>query len=262
MTKTLSRRGFLAGSALAGAAWLAGPAIPAAASGRALYSPILMYHRVGSPPRDAGAIRRDLTIAPDLFAAHLDMLAGAGYQAVSMAALWAALADGAEIPAKPVVLTFDDGYDDAYRCAYPLLARRSMTGMFYLITGFIGQPGYLTWAQAAEMRAAGMEMGNHSVTHHNLRGRDHAYLMAEIDGAASAMAGVFGERPRFFCYPLGHYDSRVIAVLRETGHLAATTIFDGTLHAASYPDAYRMPRVRIHSATSVERLAWLLNRRV
>lgn len=230
-----------------------------AASAR-LCCPILMYHYVSEVPAGADALRRDLTVTPARFAEHLDYLAGGGFTAVTLAYLASALRGEVALPAKPIVLTFDDGYDDAFANAYPALAERGMTGVFFVVSGFMEQAGYLSWAQAAEMKQSGMEIGSHSATHLNLTNLGHDALMAEIDGAAVAIEEALGERPASFCYPLGRYNTDVVNAVRETGHLAAVTTADGTLHSAA--SLYRLRRVRVRGRTSANGLAWLVNRQV
>lgn len=256
----ISRRQFLAASAMAGAGLAASRASAALAASPWLYSPILMYHHVGYLPPNPDATRVSLTVPPELFAAHLDALVAGGYSVVSMAALWAGLASGAPLPPKPVVLTFDDGYDDAYQYAYPALAARGMTGLFHVITGQVEQFGYLTWTQVAEMRAAGMEIGSHTVHHPDLWWLSTADRWAEIEGAALAIAAVLGERPKFLSYPIGHYNTYIADIVRQTGHLAATITHFGTLHSASYP--YWLSRVRVEPVTTVQDLLGMLDMRV
>jgi peptidoglycan/xylan/chitin deacetylase (PgdA/CDA1 family) len=256
----ISRRQFLAASAMAGAGLAASGASSALAASTWLYSPILMYHHVGALPPNPDATRVSLTVPPELFAAHLDALVASGYSVIGMAALWDGLANGSPLPTKPVVLTFDDGYDDAYQFAAPALAARGMTGLFHVITGLVEQPGYLTWAQVAEMRAAGMEIGNHTVHHPDLWWLSTADRWAEIEEAAQAIAAALGERPKFLSYPIGHYNTYIAEIVRQTGHLAATITHFGTLHSASYP--YWMSRVRVEPTTTVEDLLGMLDMRV
>ena len=83
-------------------------------------------------------------------------------------------------------------------------------------------------------------------------------MLTEIESTAVAMEQVFGERPRFFCYPLGRFNETTIQLLKESGHLTATTISDGTMKYSS--DPLRMSRLRIRNTTAVSTLAWLVNR--
>lgn len=252
---TLSRRQFLLGAALVAAgARLSRPA----RAKSPIYCPVLMYHYISYPPDNANATLQDLVVAPELFSEHLTALQEDGFTPITMAALWAGLSQDAELPEKPVILTFDDGYDDAYGQAAPRILERGMTGTFFIITGKMDQPGHLTWGQAAEMKSAGLEIGNHTINHPNLTSLSSAAQYDEIDGAAAAIETALGERPRAFCYPLGRYNNETVRILRETGHHTATTTSDGTLHYATNP--FRMSRVRIRNTTKVDTLRWLLNR--
>lgn len=256
----LSRRQFLVASAIAGAGLASLGASPALTANPWIYSPILMYHYVDYLPPNPDIYRTSLTVSPEMFGAHLDALNAGGYTVITMAQLWAGLSTGAQLPPKPVVLTFDDGYDNAYRFAYPALVAHGMTGMFNLITGQVGQWGYVTWPQVVEMAGAGMEIGNHTVHHPDLWHLGYADRLAEIDGAAKAIADNLGRRPQFFCYPIGHYNVYIADIVKRTGHLAATTTQYGTLHSATYP--YWMHRVRVDNTVTAQGLLNLLDAKV
>ena len=134
---------------------------------RTLQVPILMYHYISAPPAGADIYRRDLSVTPALFESHLKYLTDAGYHAITLDDLLYALAQGRELPAKPVILTFDDGYEDNYTNAFPLLQKYNMVGHFFIISDFVNQerPGYMTWPQIEEMAAAGQRFGSHSRDH-------------------------------------------------------------------------------------------------
>lgn len=227
---------------------------------RRIYCPILMYHYVSALPEDADSIRRDLTVAPSMFDEHCAYLRDKGYTTISMALFAQALLFGAELPEHPIILTFDDGYVDAYEEVFPTLQKYEMVGTFFVVTQFMEDPRYLSWGQAELMLQGGMEIENHSVRHHNLSGRDREYLLGEIEGAAEAIEQTFLRRPNFFCYPAGRFDETTIDVVRDTGHLLAVTTQDGTIHDSGNP--YRLKRARVRGTTDVEDLEWLISRKV
>ncbi len=208
--------------------------------------PILMYHYISDLPPDADAIRRDLTVAPADFEAQLAYLRDAGYTGVTLDDLIGYLAAGRPLPAKPVVLTFDDGYADAYSGAFPLLKQYGFPGTFFVITSFLdeGRPGYLTWEQAAQMQAAGMEIEAHSVTHPDLTGLGDDALVAEVQGAREAIEAHLHAPVRYFCYPSGRYDQRTIAALQAAGYWAAVTTAGGSTHTSG--ELFELARVRVH----------------
>lgn len=225
---------------------------------RRLNCPILMYHYVSALPERPDAVRRDLTVAPELFDQHCAYLVDNGYTAVSMAAVADALFNGTPLPEKPIVLTFDDGYADAYEQVLPTLQKYEMLGTFFVVPHFLDNPGYLSWGQVGVLFEAGMEVENHSMSHKNLNGRDAAFLREEVEGVINAFEVTFNRRPYFFCYPSGRFDRNTIRMVQETGHLLAVTTSDGMILDSS--DPFRLPRVRIRGTSTVSDLAALLAR--
>jgi len=218
-----------------------------------------MYHYISTPPDGEGAVRRDLSVSPEQFAAQLAYLKQAGYTSVSLEDLALALMVGAPLPGHPIVLTFDDGYRDAYTNAYPLLKEYGFTGTFFLVTSYIdeGNPNYVTWQQVAEMSAGGMSMEAHGYTHADMEGRDRDYLIWQMLGSKEAIEARTGKPVRFFCYPSGYYDDSAMQVLHELGYWGATTISLGQEHTSD--SLFDLQRVRVRGAYSVERLAALLD---
>lgn len=168
--------------------------------------PVLMYHYVEIPPPNAERLRRDLTTTPEEFEAQLQFLSDNGYTTISLDQLYDYLSLGDPLPAKPVVLTFDDGYLDIYTEVFPLLRRFGMIGTFFIVTDFINyhNPEHASWPMVQEMASAGMNFEPHSRTHMDLRGRSTAVLVWELLGPVEQITAYTGHRPRFFCYPAGN----------------------------------------------------------
>jgi hypothetical protein len=114
--------------------------------------PILMYHYVSNPPDDADVYRLDLSVAPSHFRQQMQYLADHHYNVVSLYDVDLALRWGAPLPPRPVVLTFDDGYRDAFSEAFPVLEEFGYTATFFVITARLdqGHPENLTcrWQQS------------------------------------------------------------------------------------------------------------------
>lgn len=227
---------------------------------RRVWCPILMYHYIEEPPEDADRTRRDLTVSPLRFAEHLDQLLEEGFTTVSLRVLNSTLTENAELPEKPVIITFDDGYVNAFDNAYPLLSERGMTGTFFLITGFVGSPGYLSWEQAVEMAAAGMEIGSHSVSHPDLTSLDDTTLRKELTDSMGAIEDRLGIHIAELCYPLGRTSRRVQSAAATAGYTSAVTTRDGTVHAADR--LLRLSRARVRGSYSAHSVSWLVNRQI
>ena len=218
-----------------------------------------MYHYISTPPADAGGYRIGLSLAPETFIDHLDYLQAEGYTTIPLKDLLSYLATGnPELPPKPIILTFDDGYEDNYHNAFPALKARWHDGTFFIITDFAAEqrPGYMTWPQIQEMAAAGMEIGSHSRDHPNLAGKDVDYLVWQALGSAETIAANLGVHPHILSYPSGAYDQLTIDVFRSAHYWGAVTTQQGDLHHSDHP--FELKRIRITNAADVPHLAALL----
>ncbi len=221
-------------------------------------APILMYHYVSDLPSDADHYRRDLTVTPDKFTAQMDYLVEAGYHTVTLTDLYLHLTEGYPLPENPIVLTFDDGYRDAYEVVFPILLDRGFTGTFFVLStpAHFESADYLTWQQMQEMSEAGMEIQSHGRDHVDLRGRSYDYLIYQIVGIQEAIQHHTARLPRFFCYPGGQYDADVIAVLESTGYWGAVTTMWGDTHTRD--SLFEMARLRVRGGATLERFIGML----
>lgn len=225
---------------------------------RTAQAPILMYHYLSVPPDDADRYRRDLSVAPDLFAQHLDRMIEEGYTTIRLDDLLLHLTQGALLPDKPVLLTFDDGYRDNYTNAFPLLKERGMTATFFIVTDFIdaGLPDYLSWDMVREMHAGGMSIQSHGRNHASLKGRDEDYLIWQALGSLETIEYELGVRPRFISYPAGQYDENTIRIFQSAHYWAGVTTVQGATHNSK--ELFQLRRVRIRGTTSADDLVRLL----
>jgi len=226
---------------------------------RRIRVPVLMYHYIDELPPDADAIRRGLTLHPDIFRQHIEYLAENGYTTISLYEIDAALENGTSLPENPVVLTFDDGYIDAYTEVFPVLQAHEMTGTFFIITQFADDslPGYMNWEQITEMANAGMSMEGHTKTHATLNERDYDFMVFQVMGSLESLEVHTGIVPRMFSYPVGRYDENTLRFMDSTPIERAVTTEIGTIHTTD--NRYQMPRMRITNETGVAGLAYLLN---
>lgn len=225
---------------------------------RTVRVPILMYHYVSEPPPGADVYRQDLSVAPDRFESHLRYLVQNSYRVITLDDLLYALTQGRPLPPKPVILTFDDGYEDNYQNAFRLLQEYGLVGHFFIITDFVnaGRAGYMTWPQIEEMAAAGQRFGSHSRDHPNLRGKSVDYLVWQALGGTEAIEEHLGYRPRWVSYPSGAYDAQVIAVFKSADYWGGLSVQQGSTHTLD--EIFELKRVRVRGSYSAEDLGALL----
>lgn|GEM_PF-280565 len=220
--------------------------------------PLLMYHYVEELPPGADAVRQNLTITPAEFAAQLQYLADNGYHPITLEHLYYHLWEGLPLPEKPILLTFDDGYRDAYDVVFPLLKRHGFVGTFFIFTAPVedGNPTYLTWAMIEEMSWSGMEIASHGRDHVGAAGLPYQTLVDEMYGSKVAIESRIGRPVRFFCYPYGFYDNQAIAVLQSSGYWGAVTTYPNRYHVRG--GLYQLGRLRMGPGMWAAGMATLL----
>jgi peptidoglycan/xylan/chitin deacetylase (PgdA/CDA1 family) len=222
--------------------------------------PILMYHHIADPPRGADPIRRDLSVSAQAFEAQLRYLVRAGYQPITLRDLTYHLTLGAPLPEKPIILTFDDGYQDNYTNAYPLLKKYGFVGTFFIVTEPVDKQraGYMSWAQIEIMSTGGMEIGAHSYTHHlDLRGKSVDYIIWQAVGSKEAIEARIQQPVKFFSYPSGRYDEQVVNVLHSANFWGAVTIKTGTYQSSRLP--FELRRIRVRGDDTLDMFVLKLN---
>ncbi|MGC9521140.1 MAG: polysaccharide deacetylase family protein [Anaerolineae bacterium] len=221
--------------------------------------PILMYHYISEVPPDADIYRRDLTVTPARFEAQLQYLKEQGYESVTLADVYATLTEGKPLPERPVVLTFDDGYKDAYTHAVPLLQAYGFIGEFFVLAtpAHYEAPQYLTWNDMRAMADAGMSIQAHARDHYDLTNRSYDFLVYQILGAREAVEAHTGQDVRFFCYPSGRHDTATESVVASAGYWGAVTTAWGS--ELRLDNRYAWPRIRVRGAWELAQFASALN---
>ncbi|MHB0856501.1 MAG: polysaccharide deacetylase family protein [Anaerolineae bacterium] len=225
---------------------------------RTMRVPILMYHYISAPPAGAGAVRQDLSVSPDRFGEHLRYLRDAGYTGISLYELVLALQTGYPLPEKPIIITLDDGYADAYTNAFPLLKEYGFTATIFVITERLDaqHPEYVSWDQVREMSSAGMDIEPHGYTHASLRNCSVDYLVWQTLGPKQAVEERTGKPVRLFCYPSGAYDRRTVEVLQSAHYWAAVTTAFGAQHRSDR--LYELDRLRVRGRYTATDLATVI----
>src|SRR5690348_16393340 len=205
--------------------------------------PILVYHSVMPHHRGQSAEQRALDVDDSIFVAQMRCLVDGGYHVVPFGALVDALEGRDTLPNRAVVITFDDGWENQYRHAFPILRRFGFTATFFVFTTPIGTDGKLmTWDQLRQLQAAGMTIGSHTRTHLILPDY-HAALHNEVAMSRADIQQHLGRAPDFFAYPFGAWDSLSAAWARTAGYRAARAYRGGAWNAPS--DLYHLRAVPV-----------------
>jgi peptidoglycan/xylan/chitin deacetylase (PgdA/CDA1 family) len=248
--------------------------------------PILMYHSIGGSDR--------LAVSPATFAEHLSYLREHGYAPVPLAAVVRWLRAGsaasgaaggsagghgrggatepARLPARPVVITFDDGYADVHERALPLLTRFGYPATVFVTSGWLRDAGpyaagrapgrMLCWTQVRELAAHGIEIGGHSHRHPELDQLRAADLRDELIRSRALLEDRLDTRVSTMAYPYGYSSARVRRQVSAAGYVAACAVANRPVNAGGGTlDRFALPRLTMRSRTSASGLGAALRGR-
>jgi len=227
--------------------------------------PVLMYHSVATAPNDA---TRALSVAPEAFAEQMAMIGDLGLTPVNTADLAASWRSGRSLPPRPVLITFDDGYEGVHRHALPVLAKHGFASTLFVSTGWIkgaydtggGLDTMLDWEQVRELAAADVEIGGHSHTHPQLDQLDDDSLRHELIHCKEILADELGTVPGSFAYPYGYSNRHVRAAVEAAGYRAACGVKNAYSHAGD--DQWALSRILVERDLDTAALTRLVTRPV
>ncbi len=214
---------------------------------------ILMYHSISE---GAGPT----CIAPAVFAAQMEALAEAGADVVSLDAAADWRAGRSDLPARPVVITFDDGFCDFAEAAFPILQKHGFGATVYLPTACMGGPEnwpgandpprpLMSWQTVRELADEGVEFGGHSLTHADLMSLHGQALEDQVRRPADVIAEHTGKRPAHFAPPYGRANAETLAVICRHWRTSCGTRF-ARATAASNP--HDLPRLEMFYYTDLK----------
>jgi peptidoglycan/xylan/chitin deacetylase (PgdA/CDA1 family) len=237
---------------------------PAKAMSTSARVPILMYHHVSARPTK-NALDFGLTVTTPDFAAQMNYLAKNDYHPITLTDIFDSLYYGLPLPRQPIVISFDDGYEDTYTDAFPILQQHHFVAEMNIITGMIGGR-YLTWDQIRQMAAAGMEIGSHTIHHISLASASPQTARTELLDSQATLEQQLSAPIQFFCYPSGepfHHGSLerqqfITSLLRQDGYIGALLDpgAESVMQKARHP--YELPRIRVAGGETLDGFIYLL----
>jgi len=208
--------------------------------------PTLMYHRV------AYGVDCPWNVWPNIFEQQI-RIAAEHFEVLTVSEGLARLLAGKDAGEKSLVLTFDDGYEDFFHYAFPILQKHGIYATVFLPTSYIGKTNiwnpkanyicnHLTWRQIQKMAEWGIEFGAHSCKHHSLIKYEPSKVIDEIIEPINILEQVLGVRPISFSYPYGVYNNMVQKIVKAH-YDVAFSVTDGTFDWRT--DRYAINRVYV-----------------
>jgi peptidoglycan/xylan/chitin deacetylase (PgdA/CDA1 family) len=205
--------------------------------------PITIYHYIRdySDPTDQLGI--NLSVAPETFALQLDQIKKLGYTTITFEDI-----AKNQLPKKPIMLTFDDGYLDFYTSAFPELKKRNMKAVAYIITSPPSYGEYMTAEQIKEVASYGIEIGSHTISHPNLAAISAIKATEELTISKKSLENIIQKPVISLCYPSGKYDANTIELAKTAGYKYAVTTVKGL---GNLENPYEISRYKIGNSPNI-----------
>lgn len=204
-------------------------------------APILTYHHIDVREEDPL-----LGVSPENFRRQMRFLARHKYNVISLTELVQAMTDKKKLPRNTVVLTFDDGREDNYIWAFPLLKKYNFPATIFVIVDSLNKPGFLNNAQIREMIASGIiDIESHTLSHCYISSAGAAELEREIGGSKKELESRFNKKVNFFAYPLGAFSPQAQEVVKKYGYLGACTTNKGKVQTWRNDDRFALKRIKV-----------------
>lgn len=213
-------------------------------------APILLYHHI-----DPELYSPLYNVPPDQFAAQMQALAEWGYTTITISQLVAAITQGAPLPPRPIVITFDDGQMSVYDQAFPIMQQYGFVGVNYIVANRLEAEGFMGPGELAELHAAGWEVGSHSYTHADLT-VDRTTAFDEMRHSMIDLGAALSLPVRTFAYPYGSVDEYLYSRAEKWGYDAAVGL--GKQYTHSPYTLFYLSRIEIKQEYSLEEFGALL----
>ena len=212
-----------------------------------------MLHYVRKVNQTEDKLGYNLSEDPQAFSELLDLIEKAGYQTISTSAL---LDQSHPLPKKPIVLVFDDGYEDFYTNAWPELQKHNFTASVAVITSSTHQDTtgkvYLTEKQVQELDQKGIEILSHTVTHPDLSKLTVEQQTKELQDSQTTLEKILKHPITGLVYPSGKYNEDTIKIAQQLGYQIAFTTKPGL--ADSNHNPFEQPRIRVDNRENLKSL--------
>ena len=181
--------------------------------------PILLYHRIDVSPNNSRYY-----VSPDKFEEEMKLLHNWGYTTITLDMLTQAINQGADLPPRPMLITFDDGHLNNYTTAFPIMQKYGFTGILYIVGRYMGADQFMNADQIKEMAGAGWEVGSHSMRHLDLAALDLSEQKYEIFKSREFLEEKLGLPIQSFAYPFGSSNFDILELTRAAGYTTGMSL--------------------------------------
>ena len=214
--------------------------------------PVIQYHKIDKP--GPGSLVRGGFTPPHRFARQMTFLKKSGFAFYTVSALIEHFLEHDRFPERGIAVTLDDGWQDNYTNAFPVLRSLGLVATVFIVPSCLGQSSikagaegeaarpHLSPAQVLEMSAAGIEFGSHSLNHRLLHQLPREEVVIEVEEAKRQIEQLTGKECKTFAYPAGYYNQQAQQIIAAAGHIAA---FSTTYGPDDTLDLFALNRIEI-----------------
>jgi peptidoglycan/xylan/chitin deacetylase (PgdA/CDA1 family) len=224
--------------------------------GRGSPLPVLMYHHVEELGPEASEGKRDWTVSPEAFREQMAYLQQHGFTSISGTALADYLLNGEPLPAKPVVISVDDGNRSFFENGWPIMQETSLRPLMFIVPQFTDYSGYVNWDDLRGLVAGGAWIGSHGYSHRGMGEVPASELAWELGDSRAALESQLGVTVDAFCFPYGGRTTEALAVMAENGYRTGYSL--NPIYWQRPEDPYFIGRLRVDYRTTLDEFADLL----
>ena len=197
--------------------------------------PVLTYHRIQPQSVAIEAGQTAGSVDNGIFDQQMAYLVGNGYRTITAEDLVIALKNHSSLPAKSIVITLDDGYENAYIYAFPIAQKYNIMINLMVSTGLVGNHGFLSWDQIKEMKRSGLVfLTSHTWSHYAVGHGSLGKIQYEVQTSKQQLEQNTGQTVNIFAYPYGSFNNNVISTLQNDGFIGAFSTIPGFLQCDSF----------------------------
>ncbi len=183
--------------------------------------PLISYHQIRNYRASDTSQDKPYIMPVATFTAQMRYLAKHHYHTITPNQLLAHLTTGTKLPAKPVMLSFDDSDENQYTHAVPVLKRHHFTATFFIMTVVLGKPHYMSAHQLRALDSDGMTIGAHTWDHHRVDRYSDGDWHKQLTKPRKHLEHLVGHPVHYFAYPYGVFNAKAFSHLRRAGYWAA-----------------------------------------
>lgn len=183
--------------------------------------PVLCYHHIREPKPGQSESMKSYSVSPAQFAEQMKALHDSGYQTVLPEQLYQYLVHNVPIPAKPIMLTYDDTDEEQYSIALPEMNKYGFKGVYFIMTISINRPRYMSKEQIKNLSDSGHAIESHTWDHHMVTKYTPADWDIQLSKPEKTLTEITGKSPKYFAYPFGLWNQAALPELKNHGYKMA-----------------------------------------